>query len=122
MSKILVVDDSETLRAKLTGILESLGHQVVQADCGDVGLKMMLENQDIALIFSDFHMPGMDGLMMCSKRLEYAELPKVPIIMMTTETGVGLKERGRTVGIKAWIIKPLDENNLREAVRIMLPS
>ena len=106
MSKILVVDDSETLRSQLKKDLEQAGHTVMEAYDGVNGLEIIQANKDTNLILCDVNMPRMDGLTMCEKVREIPELLKTPIFMLTTESNPEMKTRGKAAGVIAWITKP----------------
>ena len=61
MEKILIVDDSETIRSQLRALLEEEGYQILEAEDGTIGLELASSNDDINLILCDFNMPEMDG-------------------------------------------------------------
>lgn len=106
MAKILIVDDSQTLRDDLRKVLTGGGHIVIEAENGVAGLAQLEANRDsVALIMSDVNMPEMDGLTMCHKIKERG-LSKAPIIMLTTEASVDLKAKAKELGVRAWVTKP----------------
>ena len=113
MSKILIVDDSETLRLELKTFLESLGHSVVEAESGPDGLEKIGQNTDVNLLISDFNMPGMDGISMCKKIKDDPQFAKLPIFMLTTESTPELKSVGKEAGVMAWIVKPFSTTKLK---------
>ncbi len=104
--KILVVDDSETLRVQLKKDLEAGGYQVLEGFDGIHGLDLIKKNKDIRLIICDVNMPRMDGLTMCQKVHELPESKAIPILMMTTESSPEMKAHGKAAGVLAWITKP----------------
>ena len=120
MAKILVVDDSETLREHVKNVLKGAGHEVVEAENGLVGLAQLKNNNGIQLILCDVNMPEMDGITMCSKVFENADLKTIPIFMLTTESSPELKERGKSYGVKAWVTKPFKEEILLAAIKKVL--
>lgn len=107
MAKILIVDDSETLRIQLREALEEGGHSVVEGVDGADGLRQAKAHRDLQMIITDFNMPQMDGVTMAAKVREVPELAKVPIMMLTTEATPEIKAAGKAAGILAWIVKPL---------------
>lgn len=113
MAKILIVDDSETLRLELKSVLTECSHEVVEAESGTDGLEKANSNQDINLLISDFNMPGMDGISMCKKIKEMACFEKLPILMLTTESTKELKALGKEAGVMAWIVKPFNGDKLK---------
>jgi two-component system chemotaxis response regulator CheY len=120
MAKILIVDDSETLRVQLREALEEAGHVVVEGVDGADGLKVAAANPDIKMIITDFNMPQMDGVTMASKLREQAAFNKVPILMLTTEATPDIKAAGKSAGILAWIVKPLVPSKVMPAIEKVL--
>lgn len=121
MANILIVDDSETVRAQLKVDLVNEGHTIFEAENGLEGLKMMEGNvHNIALIFCDVNMPEMDGLTMCRELHKDPELAKVPIFMLTTQTSSLMKAEGKDSGVLAWIIKPYEKKKVLGGVAKVL--
>jgi two-component system chemotaxis response regulator CheY len=117
MAKILVVDDSETLRGQLKTSLEASGYSVVEGQDGLHGIEVLNANPDVKLIFSDVNMPNMDGLTMCEKIHADAKFASIPIFMLTTESNADLKTRGKAAGVVAWITKPFVADKVVEGVK-----
>jgi len=122
MAKILIVDDSETLRSQLRKALEEAGHEVVEGYDGVNGLETLNSNPDVELILCDVNMPEMDGLTMLGKVSENDSFNKIPIFMLTTESNADMKEKGKAVGVKAWVTKPFVPEKLLGAVKKVLGS
>ncbi len=122
MAKLLIVDDSDSLRQQLKKILESKGHQVIEGVDGQHGLDTLKANKDTKLIICDVNMPNMDGVTMCTKVSEDSSINTIPIFMLTTESNADMKEKGKKVGVKAWITKPFDEAKLLLAIEKMLST
>jgi len=108
MAKILVVDDSSTVRDEVAGFLKGKGLDVVTAVDGKDGLAKMKADPGIKLVVSDVNMPNMDGLTMAEKIRKDLGNSSVNLIMLTTESSPSMKERGRAAGIKGWIVKPFN--------------
>lgn len=117
--KILIVDDSESLRIELKASLEQSNYSVIEAGSGAEGLKEAKNNHDLCLIISDYNMLGMDGISMCKKIKEMPEFAKVPILMLTTESNPKLKELGKEAGIGAWVVKPFDRDKFKNIEKII---
>ncbi|MGZ3809853.1 MAG: response regulator, partial [Bacteriovorax sp.] len=79
MAKILIVDDSESLRVQLRKCLQAKGHSVCEGHDGKHGLDVLKANTDTNLIICDVNMPNMDGITMCSKVKEDPSVNKIPI-------------------------------------------
>ena len=122
MAKILIVDDSETLRVQLKKLLENNGHTVVEGQDGLLGLEKLKANSDISLIICDVNMPNMDGITMVTKVSEDASMSKIPIFMLTTESNVEMKEKGKKAGVKAWVTKPYNDEKLIFAISKILST
>lgn len=116
MAKILVVDDSETVRSQLKKDLETKGHEVIEAGDGVQGLESVRSAGRFDLILCDVNMPNMDGLTMCAKIHEQSEHSGTPIFMLTTESNADMKAKGKEAGVRAWITKPYVANALLSAV------
>jgi two-component system, chemotaxis family, chemotaxis protein CheY len=106
MTKILIVDDSETMRAQLKRDLEAKGFQVVEGTDGINGLEVLSANPDVKLIICDVNMPRLDGLDMAKKIHEVPSQKSLPILIMTTEASSALKAKGKDAGVLAWVTKP----------------
>lgn len=120
MSTILVVDDSETIRSQLAGDLTEAGYSVIEANDGEEGLEKAI-GESVDLIITDYNMPKMDGLSMCTMIKEKSGGKKVPIFMLTTQSRADLKARAKDVGVLAWILKPYQKAALLKATNKVLP-
>jgi two-component system, chemotaxis family, chemotaxis protein CheY len=106
MAKVLVVDDSSTVRDEVAGFLKNNGLDVATAVDGRDGLAKLRADSGIKLIVSDVNMPNMDGLTMVEKIRSELANQSVNVIMLTTESSPAMKERGKAAGVKGWIVKP----------------
>ncbi len=120
MAKILVVDDSETVRNRLVTDLEAVGHVVLEAENGVKGLQTLDSNQDTNIVISDVNMPEMDGITMCSKINEKPEFKNVHLFVLTSEFDQELKNKGKQAGVKLWITKPVKMPKLIEVIQKIL--
>jgi two-component system, chemotaxis family, chemotaxis protein CheY len=90
MSKVLIVDDSKTIRMVLGKIMRELGYETCEAADGQAGLKVMEEQKgSVDLVLADWNMPVMNGLEMVKHLRLDPDLTAVKIIMVTTETEIG---------------------------------
>jgi two-component system chemotaxis response regulator CheY len=121
MPKVMIVDDSETLRMSVKKVLESGGLDVIEAENGAKGLEVFKANSaDVRLILTDYNMPEMDGIAMVRKIRELSSGGDVNVFMLTTESSPDLKALGKEANIKAWVTKPFNEEKLIGAVKKML--
>jgi two-component system chemotaxis response regulator CheY len=113
--KILIVDDSATMRMQVKFTLTKDGFDVVEAEDGVAGLVVSDANPDIAAIISDINMPNMNGFDFL-KNLR-AKGVQVPVVMLTTEGSTELLEKAKSLGAKGWITKPFKPETLIAAVK-----
>lgn len=120
MAKILVVDDSEMARQEVLGLLSGDGHEVIQASHGREGLEKFLATAGLSLIVSDINMPIMDGLSMLEEIAKAAPGHKVPAVIVSSDANVEQKDRGRKVGVLAWVLKPINGKAFISGVQAIL--
>jgi two-component system chemotaxis response regulator CheY len=117
MKKILVVDDSKTVRDQVRGILEGAGFAVEEATDGEQGLEQIRAHRDFAMAICDVQMPNMTGIAMVEKLKADGIIPGLPVVMLTTEAQLSLISRARQAGAKGWIVKPFKGEHLVAAVQ-----
>jgi two-component system, chemotaxis family, chemotaxis protein CheY len=115
VKKILIVDDSETIRQQIGRALGGAGFTVVEATDGIDGLDRVDSHRDLSLIILDVNMPRLNGLDMLD-RLSSEARTNVPVLILTTEAQQALIDRARKAGAKGWIIKPVKLDLLVQAV------
>ena len=112
--KIMIVDDSRTIRQQVCDALTRHGFEVVEANDGNEGLAQLKAHPDLAMIISDVNMPNMDGLEMLEK-IRAASNP-ITVVMLTTEGASDLISRAKAAGAKAWLVKPFEPDQLVKTV------
>jgi len=112
--KILIVDDSRTIRQQVSFTLTKGGYEVVEGEDGVDGIAKLKANADVAMIISDVNMPNMNGLEMVEQLK--ADGVTVPVIMLTTEGASDLIQRAKAAGAKGWLVKPFQPDQLVAAV------
>lgn len=122
MAKILIIDDSLSVRNQLGGVLRKAGHEVVEAIDGEDGLEKLVNTPDLDLVFTDYFMPGHDGISMLIKAKEKLGGFKFPVFMLTTDTSEKLKATGKQIGVVAWIVKPFIEDKILMAITKVLAA
>jgi two-component system chemotaxis response regulator CheY len=113
--KVLIVDDSETIRHQVASALEAAGFIVLEAQDGLDGLER-LEETELSLVILDINMPRMDGLELLERMRENPKHAKIPVLMLTTEAQQSIIERAKKAGAKGWMIKPVKMPQLVNAV------
>jgi two-component system, chemotaxis family, chemotaxis protein CheY len=116
MKRVLVVDDSATVRQQVGMALKQAGYDVCEACDGLEGAQKIAGDPQIAMVICDVNMPRMDGLAMLEKIRAEARRPTPPVIMLTTEGKPELIQRAKSAGAKGWIIKPFKAELLVAAV------
>lgn len=119
--KIMVVDDSAVIRQMVSATLNGAGYSVVEGCDGKDALGKLGSNK-VDLIVSDVNMPYMDGIAMVKALRDLPGYKFVPVIMLTTESCDKLKARGKEAGVKAWMVKPMNDDKLLMAVSKLLPA
>ena len=114
--KILVVDDSKTVRLQVGNLLSKSGYVMVEAEDGVDGIAKLKGNPDIVMVISDVNMPNMNGLQMVDAIKADAAYAALPIVMLTTEASVELLEKAKKAGVKGWLVKPFKPEQLSAAV------
>lgn len=114
--KIMIVDDSRTIRQQVSFTLSKSGFEVLEAEDGLDGLNKLKANPDVAMVISDVNMPNMDGLQMVESIKTDAAINKIPVLMLTTEGAGELIARAKAAGAKGWIVKPFKPDQLIAAV------
>lgn len=115
----LVVDDSAAIRQMVEVTLTSAGYEVVTAADGVEALEYASENSARAVI-TDVNMPNMDGLTLLHKLRQLDHYKFTPILVLTTESGVGKKLVGKEMGATGWIVKPFDPDSLLQTIQRIL--
>jgi len=110
--KILIVDDSRTIRQQVNFTLSKSGFQTVEAGDGQQGIDALEQNPDVAMIISDVNMPNMDGLQMLEAIKANPQFSALPVVMLTTEGAADLLERAKAAGAKGWLVKPFKPDQL----------
>lgn len=113
--KVLIVDDSRTIRQQVNFTLSRNGYEVVEAEDGQQGLEKIKNEPDVVMVISDVNMPNMNGLEMV-EAVKEAGITTIPIIMLTTEGSAELIARAKAAGAKGWLVKPFEPDQLIAAV------
>jgi two-component system chemotaxis response regulator CheY len=113
--KVLIVDDSASVRTVASMALRERGYEVIEASNGKEALEK-LDSERCHLVISDVNMPTMDGITLLKEIKRHPNYKFTPVIMLTTEAGEDKKQEGRAAGAKAWITKPFQPQLLVDAV------
>lgn len=114
--KVLVIDDSNTIRRSAEIFLKQGGHEVLLAEDGFDALSKVNDYQP-DLIFCDILMPRLDGYQTCAIIKRNAKFSGVPVVMLSSKDGVFDKARGRMVGSQDYLTKPFTKDQLLQTVQ-----
>ncbi|WP_024788269.1 MULTISPECIES: chemotaxis response regulator CheY [unclassified Lebetimonas] len=119
--KILVVDDSSTMRRIIQNTLARLGYKdVIQAGDGIEAWDALQSNPDIRVVITDWNMPNMNGLELVKKIRAEERYKSLPIIMVTTEGGKKEVITALKAGVNNYIVKPFTPQVLKEKLEGVL--
>jgi len=113
---ILAVDDSASIRSMVSFTLNSAGYEVTEAVDG-VDALTKAKAKVMNLVLTDQNMPRMDGLTLVRSLRQLPDYRTAPILILTTEAGTDMKNKGRAAGATGWLVKPFDPQRLIEVVK-----
>jgi twitching motility two-component system response regulator PilG len=113
--KVLVIDDSNTIRRSAEMYLRQAGYEVILAEDGFDALSKIADHQP-RLIFVDIMMPRLDGYQTCALIKQNPKLKSTPVIMLSSKDGVFDRARGRLAGSDRYLTKPFTKEGLIAAV------
>ncbi len=116
MKKILVTEDSSTMRSLLVSTIESLeGYQIVEAASGFEALRL-LPREKVDLIITDINMPDINGLELISYVRNNPNYQDVPLFIISTESSEKDMEKGLALGANEYLVKPFNPVKLQELI------
>ena len=113
--KVLVIDDSKTIRRTAETLLQKEGCEVITAEDGFDALAKIADNKP-DIIFVDVMMPRLDGYQTCALIKNNSEFKSTPVVMLSSKDGLFDKARGRIVGSDQYLTKPFTKDQLLQAV------
>ncbi|MFS1701993.1 response regulator [Aestuariibacter sp. GS-14] len=120
MSKhILVVDDSVSIRRMVEVTLKSAQFQVTLAEDGEDALDKC-KHGSFDFVLTDQNMPRMDGITLIQSLRNMVTFQRTPIVVLTTESGYDIKQRGRAAGATGWMVKPFSPDVLLNVMHRVL--
>lgn len=113
--KVMVIDDSKTIRRTAQALLQKEGCEVVTAEDGFEALSKIVEQRP-DLIFVDIMMPRLDGYQTCALIKNNATFKTTPVVMLSSKDGLFDKTRGKIVGSEQYLTKPFTKAELLDAI------
>ena len=119
--KVMVIDDSKTIRRTAETLLRKFGCDVITAVDGFDALAKIADNQP-GIIFVDIMMPRLDGYQTCALIKNNSAFKNTPVIMLSSKDGLFDKAKGRIVGSDQYLTKPFTKDELLGAIKTHVPS
>jgi twitching motility two-component system response regulator PilG len=119
--KVMIIDDSNTIRRSAEIFLVQAGCQVVLAEDGFDALAKIADQQP-DVIFCDIMMPRLDGYQTCALIKKNPRFSAMPVIMLSSKDGLFDRARGRMVGSDQYLTKPFTKNSLLQSVATFAPK
>ncbi|MFK7824388.1 MAG: response regulator [Oligoflexales bacterium] len=120
--KVLVIDDSKSVRAAVRFALKSLNLDIIDAEDGAQALELLNTEKQLKLAICDVNMPNLNGIELLEARNRRKIAPNVIFLMLTTANTRDLVTKAVQLGVKAWIIKPFTPEQLRSTVAKFLKT
>jgi len=114
--KVMVVDDSKTIRRSAENLLTRAGCEVITAGDGFESLAKIAEHEP-DIIFVDIMMPRLDGYQACALIKNNSKFKSTPVIMLTSKDSIFDRARGRLVGSEQYLTKPFSREDLLGAIK-----
>ena len=118
-SKILIVEDSPSMRNLVREALDPDGYEVTESRNGREALDV-LDRVAPDLVITDVNMPELDGLALLRRIRSLPSFRFTPVLILTSESAADMKENGRAAGATGWLVKPFDPDQLRLVVAQVL--
>lgn len=119
--KVMVIDDSRTIRRTAQMLLGEAGCEVITASDGFDALAKIIDHKP-RVIFVDVLMPRLDGYQTCAVIKHNSEFRDTPVILLSSRDGLFDKARGRVVGSDQFLTKPFSKEELLDAIRACVPG
>ncbi|HAD32101.1 MULTISPECIES: twitching motility response regulator PilG [unclassified Methylophaga] len=117
--KVMVIDDSKTIRRSAESLLQKAGCEVLTADNGFEALPI-ISGQHPDIIFIDIMMPRLDGYQTCALVKNNPKYRDIPVVMLSSKDGLFDRAKGRVVGAEQYLTKPFTRDDLLDAIRTHL--
>jgi twitching motility two-component system response regulator PilG len=114
--KVVVIDDSKTIRRTAETLLKKAGCEVITATDGFESLSRVMEHQP-NIIFVDIMMPRLDGYQTCALIKNNQAFKKIPVVMLSSKDGLFERARSRIVGAEHYMTKPFTREELLNTIK-----
>jgi two-component system chemotaxis response regulator CheY len=122
MKPVLLVDDSPTMLASISGVLKKAGIDTTTAGSGEAALDLVTRGLAPSLVITDYHMPGMHGVDLIGKLRRASATRFTPMLVLTTDSEPNKRTAAKAAGATGWIVKPVDPAALVQIVKQLVPG
>ena len=122
MKPVLLVDDSHTMLASISGVLKKAGITAATAESGEKALDLVNGGLSPCLVITDYHMPGMNGVELIGKLRKTSATRFTPMLVLTTDSESTKRQSAKAAGATGWLVKPVDPASLLQVVKQLVPS
>jgi two-component system, chemotaxis family, chemotaxis protein CheY len=122
MGMILLVDDSPTILASMSGILAQSGYATEQAANGEAALAKVKGGLAPGLVITDYNMPGINGVELIHELRKLAPTRFTPMLVLTTESQPEKRDEARKAGATGWLVKPVEADKLVQVIKQVAPG
>ena len=119
--RVMVIDDSKTIRRTAETLLKNMGCEVITAIDGFDALARIVDHHPHS-IFVDVMMPRLDGYQTCALVKNNPAFKSIPVIMLSSKDGLFDKAKGRIVGVDQFLTKPFSKEELLGAIKAYVPA
>ncbi len=119
--RVMVIDDSNTIRRTAEALLTKVGCEVITAIDGFDSLAKIADSEP-DIIFVDIMMPRLDGYQTCALIKNNSQFKHIPVIMLSSKDGLFDKAKGRIVGADAYLTKPFSKSELFDVIEQFAPA
>ena len=113
--RILIVDDSESIRELVGSTLSEVGYEVSRGVDGKDAFDQ-LQDIKVDLVLTDLNMPTMDGIMLLKEIRKHEKYKYLPVLILTTESEAKKRQEAKEAGATGWIVKPFDQDRLLKII------
>ena len=118
--RVLIVDDSATVRQQVAQALTGAGFEVIEATDGQLGLEAIENDRSISAVVCDLNMPRLSGIEVLRAVKSQPDHAQLPILMLTTDGHPALMKQAKELGARGWIVKPFKAQQLIGAVQKLM--
>ncbi len=119
METILIVDDQPDIRYLVRLILKDEGFHCLEASDGGMAIQMLTDHSLVHLLLTDFQMPGINGLQLLNYVKTHPSFKNIPVILMTAEHSLDLRNTALQTGAHQVLFKPFDYSELKACVQTL---